>query len=295
MEFGQVPVNELNTIHFQPPRLELPSDWVPQTIEKVYTGCNMWGHKPWLGILYPPKTKEADMLALYAKQFNSVELNATHYNLFPEAVFENWAKKVQSVPGFQFCPKVPQIISHASSLLAQLPSMQLFSHSIGFLGKALGASFMQLPESFGINRFEELQQFLMEAVLPANFFVELRNSAWYQPGISKQVQELFNKQGIGWVITDAAGKQAVRHGYITVPRVFVRFVAFHNHASTATRLQYWATALAASKVPEVYFFIHNHQEDYSPGIAQQWCTIAQAAGLPVQIPPLFQPPQTSLF
>ncbi len=42
----------------------------------VYIGCAKWGRKEWIGMIYPPNTKEKDFLNQYLKQFNSIELNA---------------------------------------------------------------------------------------------------------------------------------------------------------------------------------------------------------------------------
>lgn len=300
MEFGQVAAHLLDEIQFTAPKFIQPSGvqafGLPKTIEKVYTGCNMWGHKPWLGILYPPKTKEADMLGLYAKQFNAVELNATHYNFFPPAVFEGWAKKVSHNPAFKFCPKVPQAVSHAQNLPSQQSSMQAFTESLQGFGPHLGASFMQLPESFGANRWQELKQFLEMALLPNHFFVELRNESWYTESMAMEVQNFLKERQIGWLITDAAGKQTVRHGRITIPKLFVRFVASHGHSSTNNRLGRWAESLQAShNCSELYFFIHNHNENFSPSISKYWCELALRSGLPVKVPSLYTPEQTSLF
>ena len=39
----------------------------------LYVGCAKWGRKEWVGMICPPKTREADFLAEYVKQFNSIE------------------------------------------------------------------------------------------------------------------------------------------------------------------------------------------------------------------------------
>jgi hypothetical protein len=58
---------------------------------KVYVGCAKWNKSDLKGF-YPKGTK--DELTYYAKQFNSIELNATFYRLFPTETFTKWKNSV---------------------------------------------------------------------------------------------------------------------------------------------------------------------------------------------------------
>ena len=60
----------------------------------VYYGCPVWGHKEWVGKIYPAKTSEADFLQAYAAQFNAIELNATYYKLPEESTLLRWRSQV---------------------------------------------------------------------------------------------------------------------------------------------------------------------------------------------------------
>ena len=97
--------------------LSLPPDH-PQTIVtlnnylesdkelEISVGCAKW-NKTDLKNFYPKGTK--DELAYYSTQFNSIELNAFFYRIFPAEQVEKWKEK--STDGFKFYPKVPQLIS----------------------------------------------------------------------------------------------------------------------------------------------------------------------------------------
>jgi hypothetical protein len=95
MEFGRVSSDQLGTIDFS-----LPAD-SPETAKvlasaggkktEIYIGCAKWGRKDWIGKIYPSKTKEADFLSLYAKNFNAIELNATFYKLPSYAQTSAWS------------------------------------------------------------------------------------------------------------------------------------------------------------------------------------------------------------
>jgi uncharacterized protein YecE (DUF72 family) len=74
---------------------------------KIYVGCAKWSKKDLKGF-YPKGVK--DELEYYSTQFNSIELNATFYRLFPASTFEKWQETVPD--GFKFFPKLSQTISH---------------------------------------------------------------------------------------------------------------------------------------------------------------------------------------
>src|SRR5690606_37900920 len=67
----------------------------------IYVGCAKW-NKTDLKNFYPRGTK--DELTYYSSQFNSIELNATFYRMFPPEQFATWREKTPQ--GFKFFPKV---------------------------------------------------------------------------------------------------------------------------------------------------------------------------------------------
>ena len=56
----------------------------------IYIGCSRWGKSDLKGF-YPRGTK--DELGYYSTQFNTVELNASFYRIFPPEQFEKWKEK----------------------------------------------------------------------------------------------------------------------------------------------------------------------------------------------------------
>ena len=63
---------------------------VDKALPKVYIGCTGWSMKEWVGTVYPKNTKSKDYLFQYAKQFNTIELNTTHYRIPNEKTIEKW-------------------------------------------------------------------------------------------------------------------------------------------------------------------------------------------------------------
>src|SRR4051812_44466667 len=98
MEFGRVTDNELIEVGFTlPPDTELTKKTLQAAKNdqplQVHIGCAKWGRKEWLGKIYPPKTKEAAFLDEYVKHFDSIELNATFYNVYPPETIAKWKEK----------------------------------------------------------------------------------------------------------------------------------------------------------------------------------------------------------
>ena len=65
---------------------------------EVYVGCAKWNRADLKGF-YPRGTK--DELVHYATQFNSIELNATFYRIFPSDTFSKWYDKTPD--GYYLC------------------------------------------------------------------------------------------------------------------------------------------------------------------------------------------------
>ena len=79
----------------------------PKNQLKVAVGCAKWNRQD-LKNFYPRGTK--DELAYYSSQFNSIELNATFYRIFPPETYEKWYDKTPS--NFTFFPKMTNEVSH---------------------------------------------------------------------------------------------------------------------------------------------------------------------------------------
>jgi uncharacterized protein YecE (DUF72 family) len=119
MEFGRIPVEELDKVNFKLPPDPLGNKNILTGKEivktKVYVGCAKWGRIEWVGKIYPPKTKEKEFLDHYVQHYNSIELNATHYKIYGPTGIQKWAAKANR-KDFLFCPKMFQGVTHRGSL-----------------------------------------------------------------------------------------------------------------------------------------------------------------------------------
>lgn len=276
MDFGRIPETELNAVDFSLPKdpegnkkiLEKAGKAVSP---KIYIGCAKWGRKEWVGKIYPPKTKDAQFLDEYVKHYNSIELNATHYRVHVPDIIK-WNAKVNGKE-FLFCPKVPQSISHFSAAF-QKPGTQDqlndFLAAVSEFKEHLGPIFLQVSDKFGPAKKKELFGFLQTLPKDVKWFFEVRHPAWFGPAEQKELFNTLYKTGIGAVITDTAGRRDCCHMHLTTPATFVRFVGNRLHPTDYTRIDDWVKRIKKwldAGLQELYFFMHMHDEAYSPELS----------------------------
>jgi uncharacterized protein YecE (DUF72 family) len=266
---------------------------------EVYFGCPAWGCKDWVGKIYPPKTPAGAYLRHYARQFNTIELNATHYRVPTAEVLAQWKASVPE--GFRFCPKVPQQISHRAHLLEGLPLLESFAEAMLLLGEALGISFLQLPPYFGPDRLPELRQFLERWPAALPLAVEFRHEGWFDGRAqADEAFEALEAWGMMTVITDVAGRRDVLHQRLTGKTAVVRLVGNGLHHTDFSRLDAWMARWSQWRdqgLERLYCWLHEPDEVYGPEYAaafveranRQWQMALQ--GPKIQPSPI----QTSLF
>ncbi|RFS22039.1 DUF72 domain-containing protein [Chitinophaga silvatica] len=286
MNFGRVPADTLMDIDFKLPAEPVFNKKVlkgkPVKKPLVYTGCAKWGIKEWVGKLYPAGTKEANFLNEYVKYFNGIELNATYYQTYGPETISKWAAKAAG-KNFRFCPKVPQSISHFSSLINADAKTTAFLNGVLAFEEHLGPIFLQLSDRFTPARRENLYAYLKSLPTDLQFFVELRHPQWF---LDETVRlELFNtlqKLNIGAVITDTAGRRDVVHMHLPIPKAFIRFVGNSLHPTDYERIDDWVNRITywvQNGLKECYFFMHMHNEATSPELTEYLDNLLVKAGL----------------
>src|SRR5215813_6892212 len=81
---------------------------------RIFLGTQGWNYEGWVGPFYPRGTKARDMLGLYSRVFNSVEVDSTFYAIPPESSVKAWADR--SPDNFTFSFKLPSEITHRHRL-----------------------------------------------------------------------------------------------------------------------------------------------------------------------------------
>ncbi|MCP9237600.1 DUF72 domain-containing protein [Lewinella sp. JB7] len=274
MKFGQVP--DPAAIHYELPveplanaarldRFELGAD---QGRPHIYLGATGWSMKEWVGKWYPEGAKPADFLLYYGEQFNTIELNTTHYRIPTTETVEKWYATVP--PDFRFCPKVPKSISHVNDLGAGGDALPRFVAALDGLREKMGCAFIQLPPYFGADRLAVVERFLDRWPRLLPLAVEVRHASWFDdPYATEALMDALAARGVAAVISDVAGRRDVLHGYVTAPRTVVRFVGNGLIESDYSRLASWAEKLREWNLPESFIFPHEPENVLAPD-ASAW-------------------------
>ena len=300
MEFGRVTESEIAKVDFSLPlegarNKRVIDKYATESPSQIYIGCAKWGRKDWVGKIYPKGTKDADFLRIYAKQFSTIELNATYYRMPNRAQVLHWKDMVGA--DFRFCPKFTDVISHHKQLKDSINETNAFLLAIDAFAENLGPAFLLLPPHFKPDSFSVLENYVRSLPTDFSYHIEFRHIDWYKPEMLERVLDLFEANNTGSIITDTSGRRDCAHMQLTNHTAFVRFVGNSLHPTDYSRVDAWIQRLKYwidNKLPKIYFFMHQHEELHSPELCAY--TIQQLnkhAGLSIK-EPLFVS-QQSLF
>lgn len=225
-------------------------------------GCAKWNRSDLKGF-YPRGTK--DELEYYSTQFNSIELNATFYRLFPAEQFEKWRDKTPD--HFKFYPKVTQDISQFKRLKEVEELVDNYTHHVRHLEEKLGIVFLQMIGNFAPKDFDRVIRFVEYWPKDVPLAIELRHTDWYNDAsIANELYHLFESNGVTNIICDTAGRRDLMHMRHTNAKTFIRWNGA-NHASDYSRLDDWVIRIKEwvdQGMHEINFFVHQNIEKESP-------------------------------
>ncbi len=250
---------------------------------EAFVGCAKWNRTELKGF-YPRGTK--DELAYYSTQFNSIELNATFYQMPNWQQVETWKNKTPD--NFKFFPKITGTISHYKRLIDVGTLVNDYCNTVSNFGEKLGMVFLQLHDNFKPKDFDRLQKVLNEFPTGVPLGVEVRNAEWFADAqIANEFCSLLEKNHMANIIVDTAGRRDMLHMRLTSPVAFVRYVGA-NHPSDVQRLDEWVERIAkwqSEGLKKLYFFVHQNIELESPLLASHFIGRLNAElGLSLKLP-----------
>ncbi|MNJ84281.1 hypothetical protein D3C87_17300 [compost metagenome] len=295
MEFGKIDRSLLDKVNFH-----LPEDGMftqqlkPAKVQpELFLGGAKWGRKEWVGLIYPAKTKESDFLEHYIRNFNGIELNTTHYQVYPAATIQKWAEKAAGT-NFKFCPKFPQSISHYSDLSSQKAALDTdrFFNSIIHFGAHLGPLFLQLSERYGPAKKQALFAYLKSLPRDLEITLEIRHPDWFQEPHRSELFTLLHELSIGAVITDVAGRRDCAHMEVTSPVTFIRFVGNGLHPTDYLRIDEWVERIQTwlkKDLKAIHLYMHQPDEFYTPQLTDYLIKqLNKTCGLQLKSPNLIE-------
>lgn len=220
----------------------------------VFAGTSGWAYASWKPGFYPAKTPAAKMLAYYASQLNSVEVNYTFRQLPTAKQLDTWLAAVAG--DFRFSFKAPQRITHLKRLRDCVEPLIALNHALAPVREAgrMGVVLFQLPPNFRADG-ERLQAFLTEtARLRMRVAFEFRHESWF----NEETYRALEQGGAALCVaeSDALATPARRTAEFTCYRL-------RRSHYTAAELQQLATQFAnEAEQGDVYaYFMHEEEPD----------------------------------
>jgi uncharacterized protein YecE (DUF72 family) len=242
---------------------------------------------------YPPGTKAAQMLALYARQFAVTELNFTWYQMPKPQAIERMARLAP--PAFRFTAKLTRTLTHEVDAGGWRGQAARYREGIAPLVQSgqLRALLLQFPPSFvrdsaGRRYLAEL----MDALQGLPLAVEFRHASWAADRVFAELE----RRRATLVAVDAPELPGLfpKLDVVTNPDLF--YIRFHGRNARGWRsgnmqkqfdydyrneeLREWADGLIprmAARAASGMIFFNNHVRAQAPRNAVQMMQLLAAA------------------
>lgn len=211
---------------------------------KLLLGCSGWNYSDtpdkggWVGIFYPDRNTKR--LRYYSQFFDTAEMDSIFYEKFYSHMTKGtFIGMVKATPeNFQFSVKVPEIITHRKRLevgKGVITDFEIFLDKTSPLKNSdkLGAILLQLPPSFTVNDFKNIERFLDKLPSGYHYAVEFRHPSWKTEG----PWDMLKHYNIAAVMTDSPAKESLEFlSEVTVTSADHSFIRFHGRN---TKGHYW--------------------------------------------------------
>jgi uncharacterized protein YecE (DUF72 family) len=220
-------------------------------------GCSGWNYRHWKDAVYGREPVRR-WLELYARRFDTVEVNATFYRLPSVKAVAGW---VAATPDdFTFAVKGSRYLTHIRRLRDLGQGLERFYERLEPLVRSsrLGPVLWQLPETFHRDD-ERLASALARLPAGAHAF-EFRHPSWF----AEDVYALLRAHGTALVIGDTPTRPFQAH-VVTADWTYVRF----HHGTRGRRGNYserelheWAGRIRRFGV-EAWAYFNNDWEAFA--------------------------------
>lgn len=243
----------------------------------IRVGTQGWNYDAWVGPFYPPGTRSLDFLSVYARAFDTVEVDSTFYATPAAKTVRGWFDRTPA--DFVFALKLPQAITHERRLRGTDDIAATFFDRARELGSKLGPVLVQLGPDFGPSELPALVQFLPVLPRDIRFAVEFRQRGWINEG----VLALLREHGVALALSDGRWLQRKQMLALveqpTADFLYVRWMGADQSIVDYSRIQVdrtreletWADVLRKRTDGGhiVYGYVNNHFAGHSPASARE--------------------------
>jgi uncharacterized protein YecE (DUF72 family) len=239
----------------------------------IRLGTQGWSYPDWIGVFYPPGSKQEHYLPFYAGVFDTVELDTTFYHPPRASIVRSWDR--HTPPGFRFAAKVPQAITHTARLATVGEQMQAFAAALEPLGEKLGPLLVQMPAEFTRDAGNTglLDRFLAATPAAVRLAVEFRDRSWHAPATYDLLRA--RRAALAWT----EWRDLPRVTEVTADFLYLRWLGDRREILRYDRVQVdradsfdaWARDVrrALPEVREVFGYFNNHWAGHSPASAAE--------------------------
>lgn len=229
----------------------------------IRIGTSGWHYGHWLGSFYPRGTPARDMLACYARSFDTVEINNSFYRLPSRKALETW--RARTPEGFVFAVKASRFITHMKKLKDPGQSCSRFFAVVAALGDRLGPILFQLPPAWRVDA-GRLDDFLAALPTANRYAFEFRDETWF----CEPVYRTLRRHGAALCVYHLEGRLSpMRHtagfDYVRLHGPEGRYGGSYDDAT----LGRWAQTFRRWRRQgrDVYCYFDNDQKGYAPSDA----------------------------
>ena len=246
-------------------------------VPRIRLGTQGWNYDAWVGPFYPSGTRAVDFLEVYARAFDTVEVDSTFYAVPAVRTIRGWAERTPA--GFVFSLKMPQEITHERRFRNAGDVAAEFFDRARELGDKLGPVLIQLGADFKERELPALAAFLPTLPRDIAFAIEFRDRGWMHDGIIALLAE----HGVALTLTDARwiprSKMLELAARPTADFVYIRWMGADREIVDYSRIQIdrsrelelWAGVMTqlAPKGRTIYGYVNNHFAGHSPASVRE--------------------------
>jgi uncharacterized protein YecE (DUF72 family) len=241
-------------------------------------GCSSWTSDAWWGRVYAKGLADGERLSVYARLFDTVEVDSTYYHAPARAVVSGWNRKTPD--GFRFTLKFPRDLLDPKEPV-DAARVREFTASARLLGPKLGPILLQFPTWVKPGRAGHFLPQLLDALDPElRYAVEVRDAAWFEGEVGARLRDELSgrKIALAWSYLTYLDVPPVR----TADFVYLRFIGDHDtipaethgelRADRSRETTRWADRLKAEmgRATAAYVFFNNHYAGFAPESANQF-------------------------
>jgi uncharacterized protein YecE (DUF72 family) len=225
----------------------------------AYVGCSGWFYWKWRGSFYPADLPTSEWFHHYAKQFETVEINASFYSWPTVANVKSWLRQ----PGkrqFVYTVKVCELITHIKRFKGTKTLVRDFGMIADILGERMGCFLFQLPPS---HRFTKARlQAILDQLDPARRnVVEFRHASWWNETVYAAFRET------GTIFCSCSGPRLPDVLVRTADDIYLRLHGperWYRHDYSKDELTKWAHRIEARGATRAWIYFNNDYEAYAP-------------------------------